>query len=62
MNSSLAKVEAIKAGYDEAIMLNTQGQVAECTGENVFIVKNGVLVDAAAVGGRARRTHPRHAS
>jgi branched-chain amino acid aminotransferase len=44
INSSLAKVEAVKSGYDEAIMLNTQGFVAECTGENLFIVKNGVLI------------------
>ena len=44
INSSLAKVEALKAGYDEAILLNTQGYVAECTGENLFVVKDGVLV------------------
>jgi branched-chain amino acid aminotransferase len=44
INSSLAKVEAVKAGYDEAIMLNAHGFVAECTGENVFIVKDGVLM------------------
>ena len=44
INSSLAKVEALKAGYDEAILLNTHGQVAECTGENLFVVKDGVLV------------------
>ena len=44
INSSLAKVEAVHAGYDEAILLNTQGFVAECTGENLFIVKNGVLI------------------
>jgi len=43
INSSLAKVEAVQSGYDEAIMLNTHGYVAECTGENVFIVKDGVL-------------------
>ena len=43
INSSLAKVEAVHAGYDEAILLNTQGYVAECTGENLFIVKKGVL-------------------
>jgi branched-chain amino acid aminotransferase len=43
INSSLAKVEAVHAGYDEAILLNTQGFVAECTGENLFIVKRGVL-------------------
>jgi branched-chain amino acid aminotransferase len=44
INSSLAKVEAVKSGYDEAILLNTQGFVAECTGENLFIVKNGTLI------------------
>ena len=44
INSSLAKVEALHGGYDEAILLNTSGTVAEATGENVFIVKNGVLV------------------
>ena len=44
INSSLAKVEAIKAGYEEAIMLNEHGHVAEGTGENVFIVKDGVLL------------------
>jgi len=43
INSSLAKVEALHGGYDEAILLNTNGSVAEATGENVFIVKNGVL-------------------
>jgi branched-chain amino acid aminotransferase len=44
INSSLAKVEAVQSGYDEAILLNTQGFVAECTGENLFIVKDGVLI------------------
>jgi branched-chain amino acid aminotransferase len=44
INSSLAKVEAVKAGYDEAILLNTQGYVAECTGENLFIVKDGMVI------------------
>jgi len=44
VNSSLAKVEAIKAGYDEAVMLNPQGLVSECTGENIFAARNGVLV------------------
>src|SRR6266508_4533149 len=43
INSSLAKVEAIHGGYDEAILLNTSGSVAEATGENVFVVKGGVL-------------------
>ena len=39
INSSLAKVEAVKSGYDEAILLNAQGYVAECTGENIFVVQ-----------------------
>ncbi len=41
INSSLAKVEAVKAGYDEAILLSPQGYVSECTGENVFVVRKG---------------------
>jgi branched-chain amino acid aminotransferase len=44
VNSSLAKVEALKAGYDEAIMLNDSGLVSECTGENIFAARGGVLV------------------
>jgi branched-chain amino acid aminotransferase len=44
INSSLAKVEAIKAGYDEAILLSPQGYVSECTGENIFVVRNGRIV------------------
>ena len=44
VNSSLAKVEALKAGYDEAIMLAPNGLVAECTGENIFVVRNGIII------------------
>jgi branched-chain amino acid aminotransferase len=44
INSSMAKVEALKAGYDEAVMLSPQGNVSECTGENIFLVKGGVIV------------------
>ncbi len=44
VNSSLAKVEALKAGYDEAIMLNPQGLVSECTGENIFVSRHGRLI------------------
>jgi branched-chain amino acid aminotransferase len=43
LNSSLARVEANKHGYAEAILLNEEGKVCEGTGENIFIVKNGVL-------------------
>ncbi|MBV1893832.1 MAG: branched-chain amino acid transaminase [Ilumatobacteraceae bacterium] len=44
VNSSLAKVEALKAGYDEAIMLAPNGLVAECTGENIFVARQGKLI------------------
>jgi branched-chain amino acid aminotransferase len=58
INSSLAKVEAVQSGYDEAILLNTQGFVAECTGENLFIVKDGALLtpplSSGALGGITR--------
>ena len=42
-NSILAKTESIRLGFDEAIMLNPQGYVAECTGENLFIVRNNKI-------------------
>jgi len=42
-NSVLAKTESMRLGFDEAIMLDPQGYVAECTGENLFLVKNGVI-------------------
>jgi branched-chain amino acid aminotransferase len=44
VNSSLAKVEALKAGYDEAILLAPDGKVSECTGENIFVVKKGRIL------------------
>lgn len=43
VNSILAKLEVLKAGYDEAIMLDTEGYVCEATGENIFIVRNGEI-------------------
>lgn len=43
LNNILAKIEGINAGAEEAIMLNSQGYVAECTGDNIFIVKNNKL-------------------
>ncbi|MDO8580029.1 MAG: branched-chain-amino-acid transaminase [Candidatus Omnitrophota bacterium] len=43
LNNILAKIEANNAGYSEAIMLDHLGYVAECTGDNIFIVKKGVL-------------------
>lgn len=44
LNNILAKIDAIKAGTEEAIMLTHDGYVAECTGDNIFIVKDGVLM------------------
>src|SRR3954451_4244619 len=43
LNNILAKIEANNAGCEEAIMLNAEGFVAECTGDNIFIVKSGHL-------------------
>jgi len=43
LNNILAKIEAINSGVHEAIMLNSQGYVAECTGDNIFIVKKGII-------------------
>jgi branched-chain amino acid aminotransferase len=43
LNNVMAKIEAQSAGAGEGVMLNEQGYVAECTGDNIFIVKNGVI-------------------
>lgn len=43
LNNILAKIEAGNSGYEEAIMLDSMGYVAECTGDNIFIVKGGQL-------------------
>jgi branched-chain amino acid aminotransferase len=51
VNSSLAKVEALKCGYDEAILLNPQGYVSECTGENIFVVKGGRIITPPLAAG-----------
>ena len=51
INSSMAKVEALKAGYDEAVLLSPQGYVSECTGENLFIVKNGRIITPPVTAG-----------
>jgi branched-chain amino acid aminotransferase len=58
LNNILAKIEAVNAGAVEAIMLNSQGLVAECTGDNIFIVRRGKLetppVSAGALEGITR--------
>ena len=43
LNSVLAKIESLKAGYDEAILLDDQGNVCEGSGENIFVIKDGVI-------------------
>lgn len=48
MNGSLAKAEVVRAGYDEAVMLTTDGYVAECTGENLFVVRDGKITTPPA--------------
>ena len=47
VSSILAKTESQRAGFDEAIMLDPQGYVAECTGENIFLVRNDVIYTPA---------------
>lgn len=44
ITSSLAKTEAVESGFDEAILINTQGKVCEASGMNIFIVRNGQLI------------------
>jgi len=60
LNNILAKIEANNAGCEEAIMLNAEGYVAECTGDNLFIVKQGQLLtpplSAGALYGITRNT------
>jgi branched-chain amino acid aminotransferase len=43
-NSFLAKTESVRLGFDEAIMLDPQGFIAECTGENLFVVRHGKII------------------
>ena len=59
-NAALARVEALKSGYDEAIMLNNKGNVAEGSAENIFVVKNGIIktppLDADILNGITRNS------
>ncbi len=43
-NAALARVEALEEGYDESIMLNSQGKIAEGSAENIFVVKDGQII------------------
>ena len=51
LNNILAKIEAQHLGYHEAIMLNDEGYVAECTGDNIFILQKGELITPFTSGG-----------
>jgi branched-chain amino acid aminotransferase len=59
LNNIMAKVEAIQAGAEEGLMLNDQGLVAECTGDNIFVVRDGAVttppLSAGALDGITRR-------
>src|SRR6185295_3146908 len=58
LNNIMAKIEAVRAGASEALMLNHKGEVAECTGDNIFVIKQGVLrtppIDAGILEGITR--------
>jgi branched-chain amino acid aminotransferase len=60
LNNILAKIEALNGGCEEAIMLNSEGFVAECTGDNIFIIKGGQIftppLSAGALYGITRGT------
>jgi len=51
LNSVLAKVESVKAGYEEAILLDAQGFVSEGTGENIYVVRDGVIITPPQTAG-----------
>jgi branched-chain amino acid aminotransferase len=59
LNNVMAKVEAIQAGAEEGLMLNDQGLVAECTGDNIFVIRDGAIttppLTAGALDGITRR-------
>jgi branched-chain amino acid aminotransferase len=58
LNNIMAKLEGMQAGCMEALMLNHKGEVAECTGDNIFLVKNGKIstpsLDSGILGGITR--------
>lgn len=60
LNNILAKIEAVQSGCPEALMLNHKGEVAECSGDNIFVVKSGVLrtpsIDAGILEGITRNS------
>jgi branched-chain amino acid aminotransferase len=59
LNNILAKIEGLQAGCIEALMLNHKGEIAECTGDNIYLVRDGVLqtppIDAGILEGVTRQ-------
>jgi branched-chain amino acid aminotransferase len=51
LNSVLAKIESVKSGYEESILLDAQGFVSEGTGENIFVVRDGVILTPPQTAG-----------
>jgi branched-chain amino acid aminotransferase len=58
LNNVMARVEANLSGADEALMLNDQGCIAECTADNIFVIKRGEIFYTADHGGRVAWDHP----
>ena len=60
MNSTLAKIDAVDRGYDDAMMLSDSGNVAEGSGQNIFVIKNNEIltppIETGALNGITRRT------
>ncbi len=60
MNSTLAKIDAVKKGFDDAIMLSDTGSIAEGSGQNIFVFKDNILmtppIETGALGGITRKT------
>ena len=54
LNNILAKIEAQNLGYEEAIMLNDQGYVAECTGDNIFLIRAVLSTHQKSLPGRSK--------
>lgn len=51
LSNVMAKIEALAAGAEEGVMLNTEGYVAECTGDNIFVVKDGIIYTPTVASG-----------
>ena len=58
LNNIMAKIEGLQAGCVEALMLNHKGDLAECTGDNIFLVRKGELFDSLGRRRHPRRRHP----